>query len=185
MEIKFNTNNYALLSFKGIGDGVTSMLPQFDINLIKNKIITIKSFKVYYYNGEADSVVGAILFQWVSPESGDHQNVLNLTGGNIRIPDFYKELVGFVPNPFARRSIQLTLNNNLLDCFPFSELPNQFKLDNILIQFPNAIQSIDLKIAAAQYIDYNTPDPAIPFVYAFIEVYKQDPFKQNIELQKL
>jgi hypothetical protein len=179
MEIKFNTNNYNLLSWRGIGDGLTKLTPNFNINYLQNKIITIKSFQIFPYNGEGDMGAGVKLFNWNNLGSGDVFEIDNITAGQVRIPNFYKEAMYFggVANPI--RSIQLFINNEMLDCFPTFGLPLDFKLDNMLIRHPSPLRSIDLMVLANNYIDYNTQTQEIPWLYVFMEIYKEDPINVN------
>lgn len=144
----FSTNEYRCLNFVG-NTGGNSLSPDFDINELKQKYLTIKSIKVVPFSPALyDSVVR------VESDTSDFTGTktYHLAAANHRLSN---------DNLFERHSDGLKINFRIND-IPlnmFASANNGFNIDffvdNIFSCYPEKVQSIDIKLNAKYYMNYS------------------------------
>jgi len=153
---------YKVLTWYGNADGVNNLTPAFDLNVILNKKIIIKSIEcIPYYVNDSEDV-----------EFSDGTTETIPAGARVnRVFDMYSNLA------LGAHLFRMIINGSIV---PFSlndergVPPPDFKFDNIYYRYPEKIQNIDILYGTEILEDLTTPGtPIHPNVKIFIECYLQ------------
>jgi|GEM_PF-3798435 len=178
----FSTNEYRVLNFVGTTGG-NSLSPDFNIEDIKQKYLTIKSIKVIPYSPTLyDSVVRIV------SDTSDFTGTktYHIAAANHRLSNDHL---------FERHSdglnIDMRINDVPLNIFASASngLNVDFFADNIFSCYPDKLQSIDIKLNAKYYMNYSDlASTEEPYKVKFIvECYltSYNPITRLKELQRI
>lgn len=150
-------STYKCLVFFGRADG-TDLTPGFNINVVLNRTIVIKSIKIvpYYFGVGVD----------ISLDDGAGTVINEATYNNQRINRLFDDFV-------AGTRVVFQINGSTIDFFPSpgNFYPLDLYLDNILYLFPAKVETMNFQVASNVINDLTTGALVNPNVKVLIECY--------------
>jgi len=151
-------SQYKVLAWQGVSDG-SPLAPQFDVNILDGRLITIKSFRIIpYYNAGLAAKVD-IAFSDGTTETIPASSRIN------RLFD-----VGTLGTGIT---FQLNGSNIIFDSLIALPLPLDIWIDNIYYKYPQRISNINLAVNAQIVANLATGAQETSTIKVIVECYLQ------------
>jgi hypothetical protein len=127
----FKTNQYRCLLFEGTASNTVPLTPQFDPLEIQRRKIVIKSIRFIPYADRNNDI--SLLAIYNDTLAAFDNIIRGNSNGRLNVSQLDNQMNGFTP--------QISINGIPLNIFNNANYPMDLFLDNINIEFPEAIDS--------------------------------------------
>jgi hypothetical protein len=152
-------SRYYCLSFTGLTDGINELVPQFDINQIVGKMVTIKSFKIVPYYPP-----GLLMARDINFSDGTTEDLDGVQG--LRVNRLFDDVL-------SGTGIQFMINGSpvLFNAINNLAYPLDLFVDNIYYQYPAKIETMTITINSRMMVDLLNLTMATASVKVLVECY--------------
>lgn len=154
-------SQYKVLAWAGTSNGAL-LAPQFDINILRARIITIKSFRIVPYYPAGLAVMTDIFL-----DDGVTQTV-EVIPNSARINRLFDLTT-------TGTGITFRINDNpvLFDTLVATPMPMDLWLDNIYYKHPSPVSTIDIAVTGTVVTNLQTQATDNPAIKVYAECYLQ------------
>lgn len=154
-------SQYKVLAWAGTANGAL-LAPQFDINILLNRIITIKSFRIVPYYPPGIAVMTDVFLN-----DGVTQTV-EVIPNSMRINRIFDDNT-------QGTGITFRINQNpvLFDTLVALPLPLDLWLDNVYYKHPTPVSTLDVAVQSVITTNLQTLATANPAIKVYAECYLQ------------